>query len=186
MKFSLNNPAPLMSQNPEQRNGLARNPLDVIAHAHAMQMQMCDAMEKIADGLPDDLDRRLCAQVASLLQFDLPMHHQDEETGLFPILRERALPEDALDGVLERLAAEHAADNDFASEIAECLDLLGHGGRPANPEMVGYMLRGFFERYRRHVEWENSLVLPIARLRLRPEDLLALAARMEINRSETS
>lgn len=175
-----------MSHTPDRRSGFARNPLDVIAHAHGMQLQMCDAMERIADGLPDDVDRRLCAQVASLLQFDLPLHHQDEEMGLFPILKKRALPEDALEGILDRLAAEHAADNDFASEIAESLDLLGHGGRPANPEMMGYMLRGFFERYRRHVEWENSLVLPLARLRLTPEDLAVLSARMEVNHARAS
>ena len=162
MKFGFNKSSAPMPQNPDQRNGFARNPLDVIAHAHAMQMQMCDAMEKIADGLPDDVDRRLCAQVASLLQFDLPLHHQDEEHGLFPLLKHRALPEDGLAGTVDRLTAEHAADNDFASEIAECLDRLGQGVRPANPEMMGYMVRGFFERYRRHIEWENALVLPLA------------------------
>lgn len=161
---------------------LARNPLDMIASAHAVQVQMCDAMERIADGLPDEVDRRLCAQVASCLQFDLPLHHHDEEEGLFPLLKKRARPEDGLDDILERLASEHAADNDFASEIAEALDTLGQGGRPANPEMLGYMLRGFFERYRRHVHWENQLVMPLARLRLTPEDLEALQARMNENR----
>ena len=161
---------------------LARNPLDMIASAHALQVQMCDAMERIADGLPDEVDRRLCAQVASCLQFDLPLHHHDEEEGLFPLLRKRAKPEDGLDQILERLAAEHSSDNDFASEIAEALETLGQGGRPANPEMLGYMLRGFFERYRRHVHWENQLVMPLARLRLTREDLEALQFQMNENR----
>jgi hemerythrin-like domain-containing protein len=149
-----------------------------------MQVQLCNALERIADGLPDDVDRRLCAQAAAALQFDLPLHHQDEESGLFPLLKRRALLEDGIEGILERLAAEHAADTDFAAEIAECLDLLGQGGRHDNPDMVGYMLRGFFERYRRHIEWENALVLPLARERLGPGDLALLAARMELNRSK--
>jgi hemerythrin-like domain-containing protein len=164
----------------------ARNPLDMIAHAHAVQVQMCDAMERIADGLPDEVDRRLCAQVASCLQFDLPLHHQDEETALFPLLRERAAPEDGLQEILDRLAAEHSSDTDFASEIAESLEDLGQGGRAANPDMLGYMLRGFFERYRRHVHWENTLVMPVARIRLTPQDLEALSAQMEINRRQSS
>lgn len=168
----------------ERRNPLARNPLDMIASAHAVQVQMCDAMERIADGLPDEVDRRLCAQVASCLAFDLPLHHHDEEEALFPLLKMRALPEDGLDQILDRLAAEHASDNDFASEIAEALETLGQGGRPANPEMLGYMLRGFFERYRRHVQWENTLVMPLARLRLMPEDLETLQARMSENRRQ--
>ncbi len=149
-----------------------------------MQVQLCDVLERIADGLPDEVDRRLCAQAAAILQFDLPLHHQDEEEGLFPILRQRARVDDGLEDILDRLTGEHAADTDFASEIAECLDTLGQGGRPANPEMVGYMLRGFFERYRRHVEWENTLVLPLARQRFGPEDLMALAARMNLNRTK--
>jgi hemerythrin-like domain-containing protein len=168
----------------EKQSSFARNPLDVIASAHAVQVQMCDAMERIADGLPDEVDRRLCAQVASCLEFDLPLHHHDEEFALFPLLRRRALPEDGLDGILDRLAAEHSSDNDFASEIAEALDTLGQGGRPQNPEMLGYMLRGFFERYRRHVQWENTLVMPLARLRLTRDDLEALQAQMNQNRSD--
>lgn len=168
----------------ERPSPFARNPLDMIVSAHALQAQMCDAMERIADGLPDEVDRRLCAQVASSLEFDLPLHHHDEEFALFPLLRNRALPEDGLDTILERLAQEHASDNDFASEIAEALENLGQGGRPDNPEMLGYMLRGFFERYRRHIQWENTLVMPLARLRLTQEDLGALLARMNENRSQ--
>ena len=168
-----------------ERSRFARNPLDLIQHAHAQQMQICDAMERIADGLPDEVDRRLCAQVASSLMYDLPLHHHDEETALFPLLIVRALPEDGLEDILERLASEHTTDTDFASEIAELLDLLAQGEKPGNPDMLGYMLRGFFERYRRHVHWENTLVMPLARLRLTAEDLDGLAAHMESNRRQT-
>lgn len=175
-----------MSELAPERLIFARNPLDMIAHAHAVQVQMCDAMERIADGLPDEIDRRLCAQVASCLQFDLPLHHHDEETALFPLLRERAAAEDGLTEILDRLASEHSSDTDFASEIAESLEHLGQGGRAPNPDMLGYMLRGFFERYRRHVHWENTLVMPIARIRLTPEDLGALSALMETNRRQSS
>ena len=175
-----------MSQVPasERYSSLARNPLDMIANAHAVKVEMCDLMERIADGLPDEVDRRLCAQVAACLAFDLPLHHHDEEFALFPLLKTRALPEDRLDTILERLAAEHSSDNDFASEIAEALETLGEGGRPGNPEMLGYMLRGFFERYRRHVQWENTLVMPLARLRLTPEDLDQLQAKLNENRRQ--
>jgi hemerythrin-like domain-containing protein len=165
---------------------ITRNPLDIIAYAHAHQMEMCDAMERIADGLPDEVDRRLCAQVAACLVFDLPLHHHDEESALFPLLRQRALPDDGIDHILERLAFEHHSDNDFASEIAEMLEVLGQGGKARNPDMLGYMLRGFFERYRRHVHWENALVMPLARLRLTGADLQQLAAMMESNRHQSS
>lgn len=158
--------------------GLAGDPLDVIARAHEEQVELCDALERIADGLPNEVDPRLCARVASCLQFDLSLHHHDEEEALFPLLRQRAHPEDGIDGILDRLASEHSADGDLASEISEELEKLAQGDRPANPGMFGYMLRGFFEAYRRHVHWEMALLMPIARKRLQPEDLDLLRARM--------
>ena len=53
---------------------------------------------------------------------------------------------------------------------------MGQGVEPANPEMVGYMLRSFFESYRRHMALEERLLFPLARARLTPEDLRELLA----------
>jgi len=161
---------------------LLRNPLDMIAAAHYSQVQLCEALEHIADGLPGEVDRRLCAQASQLLRYDIPLHHDDEELALFPMLRSRQNPGDRLDVILNRLASEHVSDNDLASEIADSLDILGRGEAVPNPEMFGYMLRGFFERYRRHIQWEEELVMPLARRRLAAEDLVDLAKRMEHNR----
>ena len=48
--------------------------------------------------------------------------------------------------------------------------------------MVGYMLRSFFESYRRHIHWENAVVLPLARARLTREDIEELGAAMSRHR----
>jgi hypothetical protein len=40
--------------------------------------------------------------------------------------------------------------------------------------MLGYMLRGFFEQQRRHIEWENRVLLPLARRTLTKADLVEL------------
>ena len=169
----------------DYRSRFARNPLDEIARAHAVHLQLCDAMEKIADGLPGEVDRRLCAQLVSCLQYDLPLHHSDEDEGLFPLLLARAEPSDDFERVCERLSSEHQSDSDFASEIAEALEALGRGEPTENAEMVGYMLRGFFERYRRHVQWEDTLVMPLARRRLTEDDLETLSVLMESHRART-
>jgi hemerythrin-like domain-containing protein len=172
-----------MAPVPGERSHFATNPLDEIAHAHVVHGQICDAMERIADGLPDEVDAKLCAQVASFLKYDIALHHHDEDMGLFPLLRARAAMADGFDGIVERLSAEHQSDTDFAGEIAESLELLGRGGPVGNPDMMGYMLRGFFERYRRHVQWEDALVMPLARLRLTEDDLQTLSRLMESNRA---
>lgn len=90
---------------------------------------------------------------------------------LFPLLRRRAIDAVPLDAILQRLEAEHAADMDFAGEFADELQLAADRGHARNPEMLGFMLRGFFEQQRRHVEWENRVLLPIARQVLTGEDL---------------
>lgn len=157
---------------------LRRSPLDLIEHEHLAQAQLCDSLERIADGLPDNVDRKLCRTVIDALQFDMPLHHRDEELGLFPLIERRALPDDNIEDILARLALEHATDECFAGELLENLESLSEGRKLTNPDMVGYMLRSFFESYRRHIHWENAIVLPLARARLTRDDLDELGRTM--------
>ncbi len=159
------------------------NPLDAIETAHRIHADICDVLEAIADGLPDDVDCRLAINALDSLRFELPLHHIDEEEGLFPLLEKRAQPKDNIADVLNRLAKEHAVDESFAEELDDSLEVLSQGGKVDNPDMVGYMLRGFFENYRRHLHWENTLVLPLARKRLRKKDLRRLREILAANRS---
>jgi hemerythrin-like domain-containing protein len=162
--------------------GSAGNPLDVILQEHRWQEKLCDALERIADDLPDNVDRMLVAAVLPMLRVDLAVHVRDEEDGLFPLMRGRSRPEDNFDEIAEVLSLEHAADAGFADEIIDQLEDLRDGRRPLNPDMLGYMLRGFFETQRRHLAWEDAVVLPLARARLRSEDLRQLSAVMLENR----
>ncbi len=171
-----------MRENGPDTGWVKRNALDLIEHEHHIQAQICDSLEVIADGLPDGVDRRLCAQVASALREELPLHHRDEECGLFPLIEKRALPSDGMAEILALLAREHATDESFASELLESLDALSEGKKLKNPDMVGYMFRSFFESYRRHLHWENAVVLPLARLRLMPQDIAKLEEAMARNR----
>lgn len=160
------------------------DPLEFIAHQHNLQNSLCDVLEKIADGLPNEVDRNLAATAASMLRHDLPLLHRDEEDGLFPLLELRCPPEDHITALLAQLALEHKMDDGFSGELAEALDMMAQGQSVASPEALGYMLRGFFESYRRHLYWENHVVLPIARKRLFEGDLQALADHIQAHRRE--
>src|SRR5438045_401518 len=127
------------------------NALDLIEHEHRIQARLCDSLERIADGLPNDADRMLCSQVVDALRHEIPLHHRDEECGLFPLIEKRAMAGDNIHDILARLALEHATDESFATELLESLEILSSGERVKNPDMVGYMLRSFFESYRRHI-----------------------------------
>jgi hemerythrin-like domain-containing protein len=167
----------------DKMSWLRRNALDIIQHEHDLQSQLCDMLEAVADTLPDNVDPILCRQIIDMLRFEIPLHHRDEELGLFPLLEKRSVASDNIHDVLGRLALEHATDESFASELMEGLELLSRGEKLPNPNMTGYMLRGFFESYRRHIHWENAVVLPLARQRLGAADLEELEFSMRSHRA---
>ncbi len=158
------------------------NPLDILAHEHVRQEWLCDVLETIADGLPGTLECALAGMVVDALRVDLPLHHKDEEEGLFPLLCRRAGPEDNIDAVIRQLCREHVADDTYCDDLIDVLRALADGQPPRNPEMAGYMIRGFFESYRRHIAFENMVLLPLARARLTPEDLSELLERIRNGR----
>ena len=149
------------------------DPLALVLEDHALQLELCDLLECLADGLPD-FDQTMARSAGAILRHGFKPHLQLEEDMLFPLLRRRA-PEGApLRAVMRQLQAEHAADESFAHELADELQLLADTGLVRNAEMLGYMLRGFFEHQRRHIEWENCVLLPLARQTLTPADLAEL------------
>jgi hemerythrin-like domain-containing protein len=155
-----------------------RSPIDPLRHLrgeHEVQRQLCDSLERIADGLPDEIDRSLARSSARMLETGFRAHIHFEDQQLYPILRERACKDARLLGVLDQLQAQHERDEGFALEIVDELTHLAQTGYAANPNMLGYMLRGFFEGQRRQLEWEDNLVLPMAEAVLQRSDIADLA-----------
>lgn len=161
------------AKRPGSTSGL--EPLDRILAEHAVQLELCDALEHIADGLPNRFERKLLREVINVLAHGMAGHFAFEENGLFPLLRRRAVGDASLVAALEQLEVEHGRDVDLCGELAEELRLYLLREQARNPEMLAFMLRGFFEGQRRHIEWENTVVLPAARRLLTVHDLDALA-----------
>ncbi|TIS86053.1 MAG: hemerythrin domain-containing protein [Mesorhizobium sp.] len=126
--------------------------------AHGQKLQLCDALEKIADALPG-VDRLQCLGTANAIVPLLRNIHQYEETIVFPAY-EAAAGSNANLASTRRLRAEHVEDECFASEVTEILLAIGHGKTVENAEAIGFMLRGFFESMRRHIAFEREHVLP--------------------------
>jgi len=151
-----------------------KHPLDLIIYEHDLQARLCDLLEQIADCLPDNVNPSAAQAAVSAID-GLYRHHKHEEKCLFPLIQKRALPQDNIDQILDHLKNEHSADESLASEMQESLEILAAGNNPENPNMLGYMLRGFFENYRRHLSWENTVLLPLVRERLTKDDFDILA-----------
>lgn len=156
--------------------------LDDFVGYHTEHVKLCDLLEQIADSLPHHVDPGICDSAIEMLRRDLPLHRRDHEEGLFPLLIERAEPEDNVEAWLGQLCAEHISDHCCALELLEVLPVLASGDSVGDPDTCGYMLRNFFECYRRHLTWELHLILPLARKRLDVEDLKRLEQLMRHNR----
>ncbi len=152
------------------------DPLDMVLKEHDLHQKMCDLLEEIADSLPNKVDRKKARHAANTLKYDLPLHHRLEEEALFPLLVKYAADEDNAGEIIGRLSDEHVVDEGFAEELVEVLEQLAQGKPLEDANMFGYMLRGFFENYRRHIIWENSVVLPLVRRRFPADGLRELAS----------
>ena len=118
-------------------------------------LDLCDALEVIADSLPHP-DTRLCLATADALEPLVEEIHSLEESALFPVLMASGRPE--LEQIVVRLRQEHVTDSGTAGEVSEALHALIAGQSPLSPDAVGYLLRAFFDSMRRHVHSETELL----------------------------
>jgi hemerythrin-like domain-containing protein len=150
-----------------------------VDYDHALKLQFCNLLEGIADLLPGRVDHSAANGAIKVLESGFRPHVELEEQILFPLLRRR-LPDDSLlVHICAQLEKEHGRDTDFAHEIAEALHPLSKDSDAANPEMLGYMLRGFFEGQRRHIDWENKVIISLARGSFQQPDHAEMRAWLE-------
>lgn len=154
---------------------LLGNPLDFIHEDHLRERQICAMLDRIATAAaadPDDL-----SHVREYLAGELPLHLEDEEEDLFPLLRRACEPEDEIGKAIERLTADHGHAAEDTPRVIADLDALLTSGASPGPEMQARFLR-FAAQARRHLILENAIILPFARLRLTGRDLETLCLRM--------
>jgi hemerythrin-like domain-containing protein len=148
-------------------------PDDLIAcieQEHRDEQNLCDMLERIADRLLEPLDTDLLNVGIATLRICIKRHAMLEEGYLYPALSGHLAPGDFEGDLVEQIRREHACDEILAHDTADQLEQALMIGRAENPEMLGYMLRGFFECRRRHIAWEAGVVLPLARRRLTRDD----------------
>ncbi|WP_348627026.1 hemerythrin domain-containing protein [Mesorhizobium sp. M3A.F.Ca.ET.080.04.2.1] len=131
----------------------------MMRRAHREKLRLCDALEKLADALPN-VDRLQCLGVANTIVPLLREIHRYEETVVFPAYEAALTLAESKLASTNRLRAEHLEDECYADELTEALLAIGHGDRIENAEAVGFMLRGFFESVRRHIAFEREHILP--------------------------
>ena len=159
----------------------SKRPFAAIEQERTEQRLLCDNLELIADQLPENLDPTLCEHTYQALRVDLPFYHRNEEALYGLIGRQPDAGADVI-AMINQIRQEHAIHTCYADEFREVLTLLRNGAEARRPDMFGYMLRCCFDSMRRHLDWEDLTVLPIARGRLSRNELDELSKRLEQNR----
>lgn len=142
-----------------------------IGREHCAELNLCNLLEQIADNLPEPLDRELANTGVLSLRHCLKRHVALEEGHLYPLLAARSRPGELTEAMLVQIRGEHAGDECLAHDTADQLEQALARGHVEKPEMLGFMLRGFFECRRRHIDWEDAIILPLAKRRLAKEDV---------------
>lgn len=136
-------------------------PLDVLQACHTRIAKQCDTLDSLLVHLPDhgaDTQAQQAAR-ALLAYFDTAAvnHHDDEERNLFPLLETVGAP-GACD-LVETLTLEHDELALLWRSLRISLQQI-EAGRPGT--LDGDAARRFISLNRRHIEFENTHVLPLA------------------------
>lgn len=160
---------------------LLSDPLNWLFAEHYRHRQLCGLIDRVVGAVV--FDAATIARARDFLMNEMPLHVIDEEEDLFPLLRRRSKPADEIDRILDLLAGEHRQDVASASRIQAHLDAALAAGRVAglDPD-VRRASAAFTAQQRRHIALENAVLLPLARIRLRPADVAALGARLAARR----
>ncbi len=157
------------------------DPLALLAACHGRMLGLCDLLERLpAHQATHGNDDELAAAANRLLRyFDqaAPLHHQDEEQDLLPLLGDRL--ESA---VRHRLEREHEEQHALWARLRADL-LAAIEGRPHPLEAA--QIQAFVEACRSHIDFEETQVLPLARTTLDAEALARLGRAMAARRGLT-
>ena len=157
--------------------GLLSEPIDYIFADHFRQRTLCRILEEVAD--EPAWDREKVDAALRFLMQDFALHIADEEKDLFPLLRRRADPEANIREFVGQLNEDHKRAGVRFDQIVERFSsVLERAGTKPAGQRFRELLRQFAEAEKRHLIFENAIILPLARAELTGDDLRTLGKRM--------
>lgn len=162
---------------------LLAHPLDFLHAEHYRLRAVLTQLDGVARGAAGEAQRKLARALVCYFGDDYALHIADEDTGLFPLLRRRCTEDAAFLAGLETLAAEHRDDDKRVAAVIAGLSALAEGPpRSEAPAEFAAETRTFIEAQRRHIAWENAVLMPVARRCLGAADLRRLARKLAARR----
>lgn len=153
---------------------LLRSPLDFITEDHLRLRAICAEMDQLADA--EEIPPKAAANLVEYLRQELPLLLDDEDEDLLPRVLQRAEVEDELPKLARRLHKEHAQISVHLKAVLVALE--GFGPDTPASEKTRDALRKLADATRRHLIFENAILIPLARARLTRDDLDAMRDAM--------
>lgn len=150
--------------------------LDRLEHALKDQMVLCDALESLADRLPDNVAHGECLHLRRAIPPILTAVHRLEEEIILPFIAKYGRMPLGLPEILDQIHYEQIEEECYAEELCDALRAFGTGLVKPSPETLGYMLRAYFDCARRRIRFDCIVLLP----------MLCAAPALPVNRSEPS
>ena len=139
------------------------DPIAVIEADHAQQLAVCDVLDRLVRNPRHGAEGQEIVSVCNYLRTHLPLHIADEEEDLFPLMRRRAAADDDLEQILSQLYLEHQTDRRLNDDLCGDIECLIDGHAFADPARFLMNAFAFSETQRRHLAWENAVVVTRAR-----------------------
>jgi len=160
-------------------------PIAVLKHCHDRIRKQLETLQKLAAHLPEhgaDAEARKAAQaVQKYFNNAAPLHHEDEEQNLVPMLQATAREADAvlLAGLVPAILADHQQmDRDWHIINSQLEQIANGQGAALSAEQV----QSFCDAYAAHMVTEETHIAPMAKRLFSPEQMAQLGSAMQARR----
>lgn len=162
------------------------DPIALLMACHDRVRHYAGLVLKLAEYLPahgaDEQAQQAAASIIRYFDVAAPLHHQDEEDDLFPLLAQRG------DAELRKLAGEtmlveHVELAALWQQVRAKLQAIV---AEASGDLPLALAREFSQRYPAHAQLEDEAMYPQASQLLTPEELVELGQRMAARRGVAS
>jgi hemerythrin-like domain-containing protein len=154
-----------------------RRPLDFLLAEHERLSAQCETLDSLVDDPLLPGSQHAAASILDYLENNYPGHITDEEC-LFALLRSRCPKGGEIDETISLLEEEHVADEKLLRGVVRGLKGIVAGQEPRLPVTFFANALAFIETQRRHMAWENTKLLPLARNLLTASELAELGQSM--------
>lgn len=130
----------------------------------------------------DDRSRSAAADVLRYFELAAPLHHQDEELHVFPVLADMGSA--GLVDAVDRLRSDHRRMESLWAALATLLrEWMRPGATLPADDVARDRVQEFTRLYAAHLQTEEGIVFPAARAHMDAERLAHMSADMQRRRS---